>query len=172
MGRRVCGVGARRRHGRRTPRRDLRRTGQRPFYRGTGKYFNRSPTRHPPSRLMTGRKYGLGRPGTAIGIGTDERRAGSAPLETPARGPVARWLRSAQPRWWSPGATGAGGGYPATPVAPRAVSPLPSTVTLLPKTRDVEQRLGGVGAWDLGLAAARLNSMAKFTFCDLNHYIS
>jgi hypothetical protein len=46
MGRRVCGVGARRRHGRRTPRRDLRRTGQRPFYRGTGKYFkfNRSPT--------------------------------------------------------------------------------------------------------------------------------
>ena len=95
------------------------------------------------------------RPGTAIGIGTDERRAGSAPLETPARGPVARWLRSAQPRWWSPGATGAGGGYSGRPA--RRV---PSPIYRYPSPQDSRRRAeaGTVGAWDLGLAAARLNS--------------
>lgn len=152
MGRRVCGVGARRR----TPRRDLRRTGQRPFYRGTGKYFNRSPTRHPPSRLMTGRKLIIRARSAGHGNRHEPMNVVPGPLHWRLRrGVQSRGGCVARSRGGGAQERRGRGAASRLLVAPRAPCPLSLLLTLLPKTRDVEQRLG---AWDLGLAAARLNS--------------
>jgi hypothetical protein len=130
MGRRVCGVGARRR----TPRRDLRRTGQRPFYRGTGKYFNRSPT---PS-VTTDDRPEIGSVGRA-------RQSASEPMNV-VPGPLHwRLRRGVQSRGGCVARSRGGGaqerrGRGAASrllVAPRAVSPLPSTY---PSPQDSRRR--------------------------------
>ena len=162
MGRRVCGVGARRRHGRRTPRRDLRRTGQRPFYRGTGKYFNRSPT---PS-VTTDDRPEIGSVGRA-------RQSASEPMIV-VPGPLHwRLLRGVQSRGGCVARSrGCGaqerrgrGAASRLLVAPRAVSPLPSSY---PSSRDSTSSRG----WEPGTWVWQRLGRAKFTFCDLNHYIS